>query len=128
MDRCRDARLMLVDLVNDLNHRIDRANRLHCTFLNRRNLIADVFSRFLGLSGEFLNFGRDDRKAFTRLAGSRRLNRCVQCKEVGLLCNRVILTTCRISTPRSPSLVTILVESWAARAASRATPAATSAL
>ena len=80
---------MLVDLINDFNHRINRANRLHCTLLNCRNLIANVFGRFLRLSGEFLNFSRDNRETLTRFTCSRRLNRCVQCKKVGLLCNRV---------------------------------------
>src|SRR5208282_5395752 len=74
-----------IDLVNDVVDRPDGRNRALRVRLDGGDSRSDVFSRFGGLLGEFLDFIGDDGKPLARFAGAGGLNGGIQGKQVGLL-------------------------------------------
>ena len=74
-----------------IDHFADRGNRLYCGLgvsLYRFNLAADVFRRLRRLFRQFLYFIRNNRKSFSRFAGTRCFDRGIQGQQVRLLRNR----------------------------------------
>ena len=76
------------ELVDRLGNRADRRHRVAGGRLDLGDLGADLTGCLAGLRRERLHLGRDDRKAPSRLAGTRGLDRGVEREQIGLLGNR----------------------------------------
>jgi len=79
----------IVDLTDGPSDPVDRSDGIAVGFLHGGHLLNDFLRRLGGLRRESLNFGDDNRKAFTRLTGSGRLDGRIQGQEIGLTCNVV---------------------------------------
>ena len=85
LDRGRDRAGGRVDVGDHLPDFGNGLNRLTRRILNGLDPMANVFRGFCRLLGEFLDFGGDDREAFARFAGPRRLDGGIQGQQIGLL-------------------------------------------
>ena len=79
----------IVDLTDGPSAPVDRSDRIAVGFLHGGHLLSDFLRRLGRLRRESLHFVSDNRKDFSRLTGSGRLDGRIQGQEIGLTCNVV---------------------------------------